>query len=200
MPSPTFWCAEIVTSAGSVAAVLRAQHLVDRRQRRLPLEEAVLEHPVVVVELREVVAAGVGDHRQHALARRRAAARSARRRTRVVPPEPPARMPSSRASRRAQRNESRSRDADPLVDDLRVHRLRPRVLADALDEIRMEVVVALRRVHRAFRVGADDQHLRLALLEVAPDAADRAAGADGDDDRVDLAAVVCSQISGPVDA
>src|SRR5581483_9022251 len=48
----------------------------------MPLEEPVLEHPVVVVELREVAAAGVRDERQHPLAGA----------------EPP----------RAQRNESRS--------------------------------------------------------------------------------------------
>ena len=52
----------------------------------------------------------------------------------------------------------------------------------------MQILLALRRVHRAFGIGADDQHLRLSLLEVAPDAADRAARADRDDDRVDLAA------------
>ena len=43
-------------------------------------------------------------------------------------------------------------------------------------------------VDRALGVGADDEHLRPALLQVAADAADRAARADGDDDRVELAA------------
>ena len=80
-------------------------------------------------------------------------------------------------------------DADPLVDDVRVHRLRPRVLADALDEVRVEVALVLGRVDRALGVGADDQHLRLVLLEVAADAGDRAARADGDHDRVDVAAL-----------
>ena len=43
-------------------------------------------------------------------------------------------------------------------------------------------------VDRALRVDADDQRRRAALLEVAADAADRAARADRDHDRVDLAA------------
>ena len=43
-------------------------------------------------------------------------------------------------------------------------------------------------VDRALRVGADDQELRVPLLQVAPRARDRAARADGDHDRVELAA------------
>ena len=49
-------------------------------------------------------------------------------------------------------------------------------------------LVGLRRVHGPFGVDADDLHLGLVLLEVAADAADRAAGADRDHDRVELAA------------
>src|SRR5205823_12771592 len=79
-------------------------------------------------------------------------------------------------------------DADPLVDDARVHRLRPRVLADTLDEIRMDVALVLRGVDRALRVGADDQDVWLVLLEVAADPGDRPARSHGDDDRVELAA------------
>src|SRR5581483_2150425 len=73
--------------------------------------------------------------------------------------------------------------------DLGIHRLRPGVLADALDEIGMDVRVAGRGVDRALRIGADDQHLRLVLLEVLAYAADRASGPDRHDDRVDRAAV-----------
>ena len=50
-------------------------------------------------------------------------------------------------------------------------------------------MVGVLGVDRALRVGADDQHLGAVLLEVAPDAGDRAAGADGDHDRVDLTAL-----------
>ena len=43
-------------------------------------------------------------------------------------------------------------------------------------------------VDRALRVGADDQEVRVLLLQVAARAGDRAARADGDHDRVELAA------------
>ena len=79
-------------------------------------------------------------------------------------------------------------DADPLVDDLQVDRVRPRVLADPLDEVRVKLRVVLRRVDRPLGVDADDLHLGLSLVEPAADAGDRAAGADGDDDRVQLPA------------
>ena len=52
----------------------------------------------------------------------------------------------------------------------------------------MQLRVVLRRVDRALGIDADDLHLGLALVEPAADAGDRAAGADGDDDRVELAA------------
>ncbi len=47
--------------------------------------------------------------------------------------------------------------------------------------------MVVRRVDGALRIGADDQDLGLALLEVAPHPADRPPGADGDDEGVDLA-------------
>ena len=50
-------------------------------------------------------------------------------------------------------------------------------------------MIGILGVDRALRVGADDQHLGTMLLEVPPDAGDRATGADGDHDRVDLPAV-----------
>ncbi len=52
----------------------------------------------------------------------------------------------------------------------------------------MELGVVGRGVDRALGIDADDLHFGLALVEVAADAGDRPAGADGDDDRVDLAA------------
>jgi hypothetical protein len=79
-------------------------------------------------------------------------------------------------------------DPNPLVDDLGIHGLRPAVLADSLDQVRVDVGLLLRRVDRAFWVGPDDQNLGLAFLEEAPDAGDRAAGAHGDHDRGELAA------------
>ena len=94
-------------------------------------------------------------------------------------------MPSSRASRRAVRNESRSETLHVLVHDGRVEALRERVLADPLDQVRVHGAAG---VDRALRVGSDDEQVRLLLLQVAADAGDRAAGADGDHDRVELAA------------
>src|SRR5262249_15394384 len=85
------------------------------------------------------------------------------------------------------------RDPHPFVDDVRVHRLRPRVLTDAFDEVRVEVALAPRCVDGSLGIDADDLHVRRTLLEVPPDAADRPARPDGDDDRVDLAAGLLPQ-------
>ena len=79
-------------------------------------------------------------------------------------------------------------DPDPLVDDLQVDRVGPRVLADPLDEVRMELGLVLGGVDRPLGIDADDLHLGLLLVEPAADAGDRPARADGDDDRVELAA------------
>ena len=79
-------------------------------------------------------------------------------------------------------------DPDPLVDHLQVDRLGPRVLADPLDEVRVELGVVRGGVDRALGIDADDLDLGLLLVEPAADAGDRAAGADGDHDRVELAA------------
>ena len=181
----------------ALLVVLEAEHLLDRRRRRRPLHEAVLDHPVVVVELREVRAPAVGKHHQDPrlgpeapgdLERRerRRAARAADEQA-LLPRQPP-------------RGQERLavRDPHPLVHDLGIHRLRPRVLADPLDEVRAERVLGVLGVDRPLGVGADDEHLGPALLEVPPDAGDRAARPDGDHDRVDLPPSVCSQISGLV--
>ena len=61
-----------------------------------------------------------------------------------------------------------------------VERRRPEVLADTLDEVRAPGAAG---VHRAFRVGTDHAYPPAGhLLQVAPDAADRAAGADAGDE------------------
>ena len=52
----------------------------------------------------------------------------------------------------------------------------------------MELGLVLGGVDRALGIDADDLHLGLLLVEPAADARDRPAGADGDDDRVELAA------------
>src|SRR5690606_36404595 len=55
------------------------------------------------------------------------------------------------------------------------------VLADARDEVAHHLVLGGGGVDRADRVGADDLDVGVALLEVAPDAGDRAAGAHAGD-------------------
>jgi hypothetical protein len=67
----------------------------------------VLEEPVVVVDLGEVAAPGVRDDRDEGRAGPKRSATWSIAQT-AVPPEPPTRIPSSRASRRAMRKESRS--------------------------------------------------------------------------------------------
>ena len=106
----------------------------------------------------------------------------------VVPPEPPTSRPSSRASRRATRNESRS--------DTRTHSSTT-FGSIVFGHVSLPIPStkygwtspsSSRGVDRALGVGADDHDVRRVLLEVAADAGDRAARADRDDDRVDLAA------------
>ncbi len=144
----------------------------------------MLEHPVVVEDLREVAAPAVGDRRQdrrlrsealrHARASRTPRFRRSRRRG--SPPRGPAAGCQERVA---------VGDADVLVHDGRVEALGKGVLADPLDEVRVDRAAG---VDRALGVGADDQQVRLALLQIAGDAGDRAARADGDHDRVELAA------------
>ena len=63
-----------------------------------------------------------------------------------------------------------------------------RVLADALHEIRVDAAFVLCREDRAFGVGADDDEIRLALLQVAPSAGDRSARANRDHQQIELVA------------
>ena len=169
-------------------AALEAQHLVDRRRRRRPLEEAVLEHPVVVVELREVRAAAVGQQHQHARVgaeSRRDLQRSPRRR--------PARAADEQAllAREPPRGQERVAvgDADPLVDDLGVHRLAATCPCRSPRRGRGRAGGRRPRCRPSPRGRRRRSAPRAMLLEVAPDAGDRAARADGDHDRVDLPAV-----------
>ena len=103
--------------------------------------------------------------------------------------------PSSRVTRRAVRNDVGVADLDDPVDDARVERRRPEVLADAFDQVRP---AGAARVHRARRVGADDLHARVPRLQRAADTGDRAAGADARDEVRDAARRSGRQISGPV--
>ena len=62
----------------------------------------------------------------------------------------------------------------------------PEVLADALDQVRADVLGAA-GVDRPLGVGADHHEVRVALAQVAGGAGDRAAGADAGDQMRDLA-------------
>ena len=93
------------TSGGSRSRALRRHHLGDRLAPGP--DEAVVRHPVVVVDLGQVAPAGVGkqDHDDVVGAEVLAEFRAAHT---AVPHDPPARMPSSLVIRLAVRNESRS--------------------------------------------------------------------------------------------
>ena len=162
-------------------AVLAAQHLADGLgvPRRPGDREAVLRQPLVVEDLGQVAAAGV--RQQHdddgVLALRGPGQlvgqllRGVRRHPRRAADEQRllAGQPTGVGERVG------VRDLDDPVRDLAVVAVGPEVLADALDEVR---AAAAAGVHRPGRVGADDLDVGVLLLEVAADAADRAAGAD----------------------
>ena len=99
--------------------------------------------------------------------------------TRAVPHDPPARIPSSRVSRRAAANASRSLTRTQRSTDGRVVRAGEEVLADALGQVRPGGVA---RQDGALRIRADDDDRRVLRLQVAGRAGDRAAGPDAGDE------------------
>ena len=170
-------------------ARLRAQHVAD--VRLAALEEPVLVHPRVVEDLAQVAAAAVGEHdRDHRLG-----VVDARRDLERRVHGQPARAADQQALGLGQpaRREERVLvgDRHVAVDDRRVVGLGPEVLADALDEVRVDLLVG---VDRADRVGADDLDRRVLLLQVARRAGDRAARADADDEVGDRAAALAPQL------
>ena len=145
---------------GKVAA-LRREHVAD--DGSLGAQEAHVEHPLVVEDLREVAAAGVGQQHDHDVARaelardlergvHRGAARAADEQ--------------ALALRHPAGGEERVGVAhfDHAIDERRVEGRRPEVFADTLDEVRPPRPAG---VHRTRRVGADDLHVRVLRLQVA---------------------------------
>src|SRR5690606_24768905 len=137
-------------------------------------QEPVVGHPAVVVELGEVAPPGVGEVDDHDGVVReplghlqgggyRGAAGPADEEALLAGDAPGG----GEAHRVADRHH--------LVDHRRVVGAGPEVLAGALHEVR---AAGAARVHRALGGGADDLDVGVALLQVAPDAGDRAAGAD----------------------
>ena len=102
----------------------------------------------------------------------------------AVPHDSPARIPSSRVIRRAIANASRSETRTQRSTDRAVVGAREEVLAHALGQVRPRRVA---RQHAALGVGADHPERRVLGLQVAGDAADRAAGADRRDEVRDAA-------------
>src|SRR5918995_2034269 len=109
------------------------------------------------------------------------------------PARPPPRRDDRRSGRATDEDALLARDpschaerisvGDPHVpiDRRRVERPRPEVLADTFGEVGVDVAGE----DGALGVGADDQDVRVLLLEVSGDAGDRATGADAGDERRD---------------
>ena len=97
-------------------------------------------------------------------------------------------MPSSCASRRAMRNDSRSETRIHSSTTLRSIVSGHVSLPIPSTRYGCSSESSCGGVDRALGIDADDLHLGLLLVEPAADAGDRAACADGDDDRVELAA------------
>ena len=167
-----------------------ADHLADR-QRALVAEVAVLAHPRVVEDLGDVGPAAVGDDRRHQRVGVVELAGDRQRRAQ----RGPGRAAGEQALARDQAPGGQERvavaDRDVAVDERRVEGLRPEVLADPLDAVRVDRAAG---VDRALRVGADHLDVGVLLLEVAADAGDRAAGADRDHQVGDPAAGLAPEL------
>ena len=150
------------------------QQVADRVDRQLVRQQVVGLQPVVVEELAQVVAAGVADDADHhvvsrqpagvAQGRRHAGAAGAARQDALAPGQLAGDVERLGVA-----------DAHPLIDQLAVERPGHEVLADALDLPRLRRAA---RQHAALRVGPDDLDVRVAFLQIAAHAGERAAGAD----------------------
>ena len=182
------------TSSGSRALrALERQHLLDRRLGRVPLQEPVLEEPVVVVDLREVAAAAVGNQRDDRRVGAEARGHLQHR-------------PDGGAARAADEHALFARQAPGSAERVPVgHR---DVLVDQRGIVgfgqKSSPIPSTRygwtssgRVDRAFRVGADDEEVGLLLLQVASRAADRPARARRKTTIASSSPPVWSQSSGP---
>jgi hypothetical protein len=182
------------TESATVSAVLAVTTSRRGRLRRsspteflLPrlLGEAVLAHPQRVQELRHVVAHGVREDDREALARADALRHLDRG---------PDRRSRRAAAQKAFLADQLARGEEgfavlglhPFVDERRVAHLRNEVVADALDLVRADGAGA--GDDRAHRIDSDDLDAGDVALEAIRDAGQRAAGARGEDDVIELAA------------
>src|SRR6185369_12939273 len=82
---------------------------------------------------------------------------------------------------------------DPLIDQPAVEHVGDEVVADALDLVRLDL--ARTGEDRALGIDADDLAARDLALDRARDAGDRAAGAGGHHDRVELAVALIDDLA-----
>eukprot|EP00754_Rhynchopus_humris_P004778 Rhum_TRINITY_DN12402_c0_g1::Rhum_TRINITY_DN12402_c0_g1_i3::g.52149::m.52149 len=163
--------------------------VLQARLLRLALHEALGLHPVVIDELRQVVADAVGEQDDATLALLQplggdaravhgAARRSTDKQTLLL----------DQVTRVLQRRHVRGHH--PLVDEAPVEHVRDEVVADALHLVE-RVLLALDELavpqDRAGGVHADDDQVRQLLLQELGHARDGASGARTDDDHVELA-------------
>ena len=79
-----------------------------------------------------------------------------------------------------------------MIDDVEVDVLREEVFADPLGDVRVDLVLVeharlfVLLEHRSVRVDAPHLDLRVALFQIAPHPGHRPAGADADDEVIDL--------------
>src|SRR4029079_5505079 len=165
----------------------RAHAVAHRADLPVALDEALLAHPAIVDELGHVVADRVGQDDDHALARGQVAADLERARHRG-----PRRAAAQEALLADQLARDHERVAivglDPAVDQAAVEHVGDEVVADALDLVAPDL--ARPGEDRALGVDADDLAARDLALDPPGHAGDRAAGAGGHDDRVELAAAL----------
>ena len=150
---------------------------------REAFEETVLAHPLVVVDLAQVVATGVGqDDDHHRLLVE--TARHLHRRLHGGPRRATHQNPLFARDAPGREKGIAVVDLDDAVDQFQVDRAGDEVLADPLHLVRLAGVA---RVERAFRVGADDHHRRLLFLEEAGHTGDGAARSQPTNHHVDAA-------------
>ena len=171
-----------VTSAGSPPG------FADRTSSTAGLlgafDEAVLEHPRVAVQLRQVVPAGVGEqHDDHGVIGELAGDRQGGDHGRAGrAADQDALLPGDGAG-----GEQRVavRHPHPPVDHLRVEGLRPEVLADALGEVRAGLFAGPAEYSEPSGSAPTTMIVRVPFLQVPRGAGDRPAGADAADEHVD---------------
>ncbi len=184
MASPTRWVVRARTRSGSVGAVVAVGEQVadpdDRSGRR---EKAVGPHPLVVVELRDVRAAAVGEQHDHDRIRAGAGRGQLGGHLERGDEGRPARLAGQDPLLAGEPTSGSECVAvahpDPTIDGRRVVRAGQEVLADALREVGASGVT---RQHAALRIRADHDDVGSLRLEVAGRAGDGAAGPDAGDE------------------